>query len=108
MLKEYEGVFSDGLGKFKNVEVHIDLKEGVSPRFVKARPVPYAIKGIGGVQPPKIDFVHFYTCCSPIFPLSKIGSHVSQLLKLFVLQALTWVIQNIKNRTLQKKWQFLA
>ena len=44
MLKEYEGVFSDGLGKFKNVEVHIDLKEGVSPRFVKARPVPYAIK----------------------------------------------------------------
>ena len=44
VLKEYEGVFSDGLGKFKNVEVHIDLKEGVSPRFVKARPVPYAIK----------------------------------------------------------------
>ena len=44
LLKEHEEVFSDGLGKFKNVQVHIDLKEGATPHFVKARPVPYAIK----------------------------------------------------------------
>ena len=33
-------------------------------------------------------FVHFHICCSPIFLLSIMGSYVSQLLKLFVLQAL--------------------
>ena len=48
------------------------------------------LRVLGGVQPKKIDFVHFDICWSLIFPLSKMGSYVSQLSKLFLLQALSW------------------
>ena len=47
------------------------------------------LKSIGGPAKKK-DFVHFYICCSLIFLLSKMGSYVSQLSLLFVLQALSW------------------
>ena len=40
------------------------------------------IKGIGGSRPKKV-FVHFDICYSPIFLLSKMGSYVSQLSKLY-------------------------
>ena len=39
-------------------------------------------KGIGGVQPKKIDFVHFDICCSPNFLLSKMWSYFVQLAQL--------------------------
>ena len=44
LVKEYEEVFKPGLGTFKDVRVKIDLQEGSEPKFMKARPVPYAIK----------------------------------------------------------------
>jgi hypothetical protein len=44
LLNKYEDVFRDELGTMKDVEVHIELKEGVKPRFFRARPVPYALK----------------------------------------------------------------
>ena len=44
ILDEFKEVFDGKLGKLKNVEVKIELKDNVSPRFCKARPVPYAIR----------------------------------------------------------------
>ena len=43
------------------------------------------VKGIGGVQPKKIDFVHFDICCSPTFLLSKMWSYFVQLAQLKIL-----------------------
>ena len=44
LVEEYADVFSDQLGTLKDVEVHIDVKEGVKPRYFRARPVPYSLK----------------------------------------------------------------
>ena len=44
LLEEYKEVFSDQLGTMKDVEVHLDLKEGVKPKYFRARPVPYSLK----------------------------------------------------------------
>ena len=44
LLDQYEGVFKPGLGTMKDVEVDIDIIPESKPIFLKARPVPYAIK----------------------------------------------------------------
>ena len=45
---KYSDIFLPELGKLKNVKAKLHLKENTKPKFVKARPVPYALK-------PKID-----------------------------------------------------
>jgi hypothetical protein len=40
----YPGVFSDKLGRFNKYEVKLVLKENAKPIFVKARPMPFALK----------------------------------------------------------------
>ena len=45
---KYKDIFSPELGKLKNIKAKLHLKDKVTPRFIKARPVPYALK-------PKID-----------------------------------------------------
>ena len=48
-LKEkYKDIFSPELGKLKDIKAKLHLKDNATPKFVKARPVPYALK-------PKID-----------------------------------------------------
>lgn len=42
MIDKYKELFDGKLGKLKNVKVHLDIIEGVSPKFVPARKVPYA------------------------------------------------------------------
>ena len=37
-------MFKEGLGKFKDVKVNIQLKEHAKPRFCKSRLVPYALR----------------------------------------------------------------
>ena len=44
ILNDYKEVFAGETGLFKGVKVKIKLKENVSPKFFKARPVPYALK----------------------------------------------------------------
>ena len=44
LLLKYENVFSPELGTMKGVKVSIDINPEATPRFFKARPVPYAIK----------------------------------------------------------------
>ena len=41
------------------------------------------VKGMGGSSPPKIVFDHFDISYSPIFLLSKMGSYVFSIIKVF-------------------------
>ena len=44
LIKQFPEVFTDELGCLKNFEVRIPLPEGTTPKFFKARPVPYAMR----------------------------------------------------------------
>lgn len=44
LLSNFKELFSTTLGHVKGVEVHFMRKPGVTPRFFKARPVPYALR----------------------------------------------------------------
>jgi hypothetical protein len=43
-LNKYESVFDGKLGLVKNFNVKLPIKKDVTPKFMKARPVPYALK----------------------------------------------------------------
>ena len=45
ILTQFTHVFKEGIGTMANIKVHIELKDDAKPRFHKARPVPYALKG---------------------------------------------------------------
>lgn len=44
LIKEYDDVFSTPSGRITNFKAKIILKEDAIPRFLKARPIPYALK----------------------------------------------------------------
>lgn len=44
LQSQYPAVFSDNLGKFKLHKVKLNMKINSKPIFIKARPVPYALK----------------------------------------------------------------
>lgn len=44
VVEKHSEVFRDGLGTYRGNPVTIPLKVNASPKFLKARPVPYAIK----------------------------------------------------------------
>ena len=44
LLEENDELFSPGLGELKGTKVQLDLNSDATPRFVKARPVPFALK----------------------------------------------------------------
>ena len=44
VLDRHETVFSPGLGKIQGVEARLQVDPDVPPRFLKARPVPYALR----------------------------------------------------------------
>eukprot|EP00057_Strongylocentrotus_purpuratus_P013236 XP_011667710.1 PREDICTED: uncharacterized protein K02A2.6-like [Strongylocentrotus purpuratus] len=45
LIADYKELFAQELGKLKGVEViDLDIDEGASPRFLKARPVPFALR----------------------------------------------------------------
>ena len=44
MLGKYQDVFEEGLGTFKATKAKIVVEENASPKYSKARPVPYALK----------------------------------------------------------------
>jgi len=46
ILKRYNVVFTEGLGVMNTFEVTLQLKEGARPKFCRARPVPFALKGV--------------------------------------------------------------
>ena len=44
ILNKHKAVFNDKLGLLKNFEVSIPIDTNVTPKFCKARAVPYALK----------------------------------------------------------------
>ena len=44
VLSKHASVFSEGLGKMKNIQAQIHIKESAQPRFWKARPIALARK----------------------------------------------------------------
>ena len=46
LLKKYAEVFKDELGTLKDYKAHLWLKDSARPRFLKPRPVPFALKGV--------------------------------------------------------------
>ena len=82
LLKDYEHLFKDDLGKLKGNEATIHLQEGATPIFPKSRPVPYTLrKGIeaelecleaqGTIKP-----VNHSDWATPIVPIEKTDSTV--------------------------------
>ena len=50
----------------------------------------WLIKGIGGVQGQKLDFLYFLICCSPMFLVSKMGSFMVWIFTVGNLWPLPW------------------
>ncbi len=48
IIENAEPVFQKGIGTLKGIKANLELKEETSPKFFKARTVPYAIR-------PKVD-----------------------------------------------------
>ena len=44
VLDKHEAVFEKGLGTLKKFKAKLHLKSGATPKFVKARPVPFALR----------------------------------------------------------------
>lgn len=44
VLKKHSELFTDGLGHMKGITAKLTIKPGSTPRFIKARPVPYALR----------------------------------------------------------------
>ena len=44
ILAKYEALFEKGYGRIKLYKASIKVREGAQPLFLKARPVPYALK----------------------------------------------------------------
>ena len=44
LLNKFSDIFQPGLGTFKNVEANLQIDPTVSPKYLKAQPVPYALK----------------------------------------------------------------
>ena len=44
VLDKHEAVFEKGLGTMKKFKAKLHLKSGATPKFVKARPVPFALR----------------------------------------------------------------
>ncbi|KAK3087172.1 hypothetical protein FSP39_002564 [Pinctada imbricata] len=77
LLEDYSEIFKDELGAVKGVTAKIYVNENEKPRYFKARPVPYALKGkieselvrleeCGIIQP-----VQFSEWAAPIVPVVK-------------------------------------
>ena len=82
LLAEVPGVFSEGLGELKDVQVKIHVKNGAIPRFFKARPIPYALKEkveneLDRLQHEGIiEPVQFSEWAAPIVPVCKANGQI--------------------------------
>ena len=44
VIRKHEAVFKDELGTFQGFKARLECKPGTKPKFMKARPVPYALR----------------------------------------------------------------
>ena len=77
LVDRYSEVFSEGLGTFKGPKAKIHVESEAQPKFLKARPVPYAMTG--KIEPElkrlqdegTIEPVQFSEWAAPIVPILK-------------------------------------
>ena len=76
-LQRYQEVFRNELGTTKTPAVSLTLKDSSQPRFVRARPVPFAIKEAVGREIDRLEEigvlerVEFSCWATPIVPVQK-------------------------------------
>ena len=77
LLDENDELFSPGLGELKGTKVQLDVNSDATPRFVKARPVPFALKAKVEneidrlVNEGVLEPVQFSKWAAPIVPVVK-------------------------------------
>ncbi|KAL7854700.1 hypothetical protein SRHO_G00168900 [Serrasalmus rhombeus] len=77
ILNKHADVFKDELGNMKNISVKLDTKPDAKPKFLKARPVPYAIRPKveahlkSLVQSGVLESVSVSSWATPIVPVIK-------------------------------------
>ncbi|XP_017575179.2 uncharacterized protein K02A2.6-like [Pygocentrus nattereri] len=71
ILNKHADVFKDELGNMKNISVKLDTKTDAKPKFLKARPVPYAIHLKSLVQSGVLEPVSVSSWATPIVPVIK-------------------------------------
>lgn len=77
IIDKHVEVFKEGLGTYRGQPVAIHLKQGATPKFIKARPVPYAIKNRVEkeidrlVQEGVLRPVSFSEWATPVVPIVK-------------------------------------
>ena len=77
LIDKYSEVFEEGLGTFKGSKVKIHVDPEVRPKFLKPRPVPYAMTGKIEVELKRlqhegtIEPVQFSEWAAPIVPILK-------------------------------------
>ena len=82
ILEMHKSVFSEGIGKLKDIKANLTLKEGAKPKFLKARNVPYSLR-------PKIEAeldrlqkegviepIEYSEWATPIVPVMKSNGNV--------------------------------
>lgn len=82
IIKKHEEVFRKELGHIKGVQAKLNLKEGTTPKFVKARSVPFSMKPAIEKELDKlveqgvITPVEFSEWATPIVPVQKANGSV--------------------------------
>ena len=77
LVDRYSEVFSEGLGTFKGPKAKIHVESEAQPKFLKARPVPYAMAGKIEAELKRlqdegtIEPVQFSEWAAPIVPILK-------------------------------------
>ena len=77
LLSKYKDVFREELGTLKGFQAHIELVPNASPRFCKARTVPYALRDKvketlkALVEEDTLEPVEFSNWAAPIVPVLK-------------------------------------
>ena len=76
-MSEFPGVFTEKLGCLKDFKVHVPVPEDVTPRFCKARSVPYSMRARVDVELDKLEKqgvwkkVTYSRWAAPIVPVLK-------------------------------------
>lgn len=50
IIKEFDDLFSSGIGKLKGIKIRLEINDGVQPKFIPARKVPHAFRDEIGRQ----------------------------------------------------------
>ena len=73
LLKNYQGVFQGGLGTLKDVKVKFIVPDESTPKFFKARNVPYALEPKVEMEQSKVEYSKW---AAPIVPVVKTDGNV--------------------------------